>query len=247
MPDELFGANEFTMEELDSLFNSELEQETPPANDGTESQTSDNNTETKTESNVDTTKAFAKRLKESTDKARQEERDAIAKSLGYESYEALQKSRETKIIEDKGLDPNEVSPVIEDIIKKRLDEDPRMKELAELRKKQVEEFGKKELAEISKLTNGEITSLAQLPKEVINAWKTKGSLKAAFMEIEGEKLINKIRSEQSKGSTSHLQNISGTTPPQINKRPLTDAEKKAYKFFHPHMSDEELNKLTYDV
>lgn len=245
--DGLNGVNEFTMEELDSLFNSEFEQETPPATNGTESQNSDNNTETKTESNVDTTKAFAKRLKESTDKVRLEEREAIAKSLGYESYEALQKSRETKILEDKGLDPNEVSPAIEEIIKKRLDEDPRMKELAEFKKKQVEEFGKKELAEISKLTNGEITSLAQLPKEVIDAWKTKGSLKAAFMEIEGEKLINKIRSEQSKGSTNHLQNLTGTTPPQSNKRPLTDAEKKTYKFFNPNMSDEELNKLTYDV
>lgn len=239
--DGLNGVNEFTMAELDSLFNSEFEQETPPANEGTESQTSDNTTENKTE-DVDTTKAFAKRLKESTDKVRLEEREAIAKSLGYESYEALQKSRETKIIEDKGLDPNEVSPVIEELVKKRLDEDPRMKELTELRKKQIEEFGKRELAEITKLTNGEVTSLSQLPKEVIDAWKTKGSLKAAYMEIEGEKLINKIRSEQSKGSTNHMNSINGSTPEQSNQRPLTDEEKKYWKFFNPKITDEELNK-----
>lgn len=249
MDGENFGANEFTAAELDLLFSDEFEQTTPAANEETEGQKSEDNSETdkKEETKVDTTKVFAKRLKESTDKARREERDAIAKSLGYESYEALQKSRETKILEDKGLDPDAVSPAIEEIIKKRLDEDPRMVELAEYRKKQVEEFGKKELAEITKLTDGEITSLAQLPKEVIDLWKKKGSLKSAFMELEGEKLITKIRSGQSKGSTSHLQTPSGTTPPQTNKRPLTDAEKKAYKFFNPNMSDEELNKLTYDV
>ena len=249
MPEDLFGANEFTAEELDQLFNSEFEQTTPAANEETEGQKSEDNSETdkKEETKVDTTKVFAKRLKESTDKARREERDAIAKSLGYESYEALQKSRETKILEDKGLDPNEVSPAIEEIIKKRLDEDPRMLELAEFRKKQVEEFGKKELAEITKLTNGEITSLAQLPKEVIDLWKKKGSLKSAYLELEGERLINKFKSEQSKGSTSHMNTPSGSTPPPTNKRPLTDAEKKAYKFFNPHMSDKELNDLRYDV
>lgn len=249
MPDELFGANEFTAEEIERLFSDEFEQETPTANDETDAQKSEDNTDTEKteESKIDTTKAFAKRLKESTDKARREERDVIAKSLGYESYEALQKSRETKILEDKGLDPNEVSPAIEEIIKKRLDEDPRMLELAEYRKKQVEEFGKKELAEISKLTNGEITSLAQLSKEVIDAWKTEGSLKAAFMKYEGEKLITKIRSEQSKGSTNHLQTLSGTTPPQSNKRPLTAEERQVYKFFNPDTSDEELDKKRYDV
>ncbi len=249
MEDEIFGANELTLEELDQLFKSEPEQTTPSADEKTEGQ---NNTENKSEQpadenkSIDKTQAFAKRLKESTDKARREERDAIAKSLGYESYADLEKQRENKMLEDKGFDPEQLSPVVDEIVKKRMDNDPRMKELEELRKKQVEEFGKRELAEITKLTDGEITSLAQLPKEVIEAWKTKGSLKSAYLAVEGERLINKFKGEQSKGSTSHLKNPSGTTPPASNKRPLTADEKRVWKFFNPGMTDEELNKQMVD-
>lgn len=245
MDEQLFGANDFTLEELDELFRDEGE-ETSPAPEKTENPQSENIESAKKEENVDTTKAFAKRLKESTDKARQEERDSIAKSLGYESYADLQKQRESKLLEEKGLDPEQVSPVVDELVKKRLDEDPRMKELEELRKKQIEAFGKQELEEIKVLTGGEITTFNQLPKEVLNLWKTKGSLKSAYLELEGEKLINKMRSEQSKGTTEHLQTLNGITPPQSNKRPLTSEEKNVYKFFNPRITDEELNKKMYD-
>ena len=69
----------------------------------------------------------------------------------------------------------------------------------------------------------------------------KGSLKSAYLELEGEKLINKIRSEQSKGSTDHLANPSGSTPPPSNKRPLNDKEKAIWRQFNPHITDDELN------
>lgn len=251
MPDEIFGANEFTAEELEALFqDDEPQQETPPATEnGTDDTTTENTSETGTEttSAVDTTKAFAKRLKESTDKARREEREAIAKSLGYESYDAMQKKREQDLLDSKGLDAEDVSPVIDEIVKQRLDNDPRMARLAELESQQVKEFGKKELAEISKLTGGKITSFSQLPREVIDLWTKKGSLVKAYMEVEGVNLVNSIRSEQSKGSTEHLANPSGSLPSQAKKRHLTNEEKNMWKAFHPHMSDEELNKKMIDV
>lgn len=239
--------NEFTAAELEELFSDESQSESSQTKQTTEPQKEGTSTEPKKEEagEVDKTKAFAKRLKESTDKARQEERDAIAKSLGYESYEDLQKNREKKIIEEKGLDPEQASEAINEIVKKRLDDDPRMKELDELKKQRVKEFGEKELAEISKLTNGEITKFSQLSKEVIDLWTKKGSLKSAYMELEGEKLINKIRGEQSKGSTSHLANPSGTSGEQT-KRSLTDQEKAIWKRFNPHMTEEELSKITVD-
>lgn len=244
----LDGANEFSVAELEQLFNSELEQATPPAGKETEAQNngSEGKEQKPAETDVDKTKAFAHRLKESTDKARQEEREAIAKSLGYETYDQLIKERESKKLEEKGIDPEQGSAVIDELVKQRIEADPRIKELEEYRKQRVKEFGERELAEITKLTGGEITSLAQLPKEVIDLWKTKGSLKAAYLELEGAKLITKIRSEQSKGSTGHLQNPSGGTPGQDNKRLLTDKEKAVWRQFHPHMTDDELNKMTVD-
>lgn len=241
------GANEFTIEELEALFNSDTQQTTPAATDDTtDVQDGDDTTVTKeTKSNdVENTKAFATRLKQSTEKARKEERESIAKSFGYESYDEMIKARERKTYEDKGLDPDEVSPIVDELVKQKLDSDPRMIELAEFRKKQVEEFGRKELAEITKLTNGKVTNFNQLSKNVLDAWQKTGSLKSAYLQVEGENLINTMRSEQSKGSAEHLGNVNGSSPTHNDERPLTDKEKQMWKFFNPNISDEELNKKT---
>jgi len=245
------GANDFTIEELEELFSDVNQSETPPATDDANTQASDNeedtknvetNTQNASKEDVDNTKAFANRLKKSTEKARLEERNAIATSLGYDSYDDMIKKQETKKMEDNGLDPEKVAPIVDELVKKRLDNDPRMLELKELRKRQITEFGKKELEEISKLTNGKITKISQLSSNVIELWKTKGSLKSAYIEIEGEKLINSIRSEHSKGNTNHLQSPNGTLPSNEKARPLNKAERDAWRVFNPGITEEELNK-----
>ena len=244
------GVNELTAEELEELLNSEFEQNPPAANNEGNSEEGNNNDPKAGDNkgtNVDTTKAFAARLRESTDKARREERENIAKSLGYESYDAMLKEKENKILKDGGLNPEDVSPVVDQIVNERLKNDPRLVELEELKKVRAREFAKEELAKITELTGGEITTLSQLSPEVIDLWKKKGSLKAAFMEVEGEKLINKIRSGQSKGSTDHLTNPSGSNPGKTTKRHLTAEEKQRWKFFNPNMSDEDLNKKLIDA
>lgn len=246
MNEDNFGVEDLSLEELDKLFDDNGTQETPPAKDTANPEASPTDGTEGTVKKEDYTKAFAKRLKESTDKAVLNEREAIAKSMGYTSYDEMIKSREKKLMEDKGLDPEQVSPVVEELVNQRLNNDPRMKELELLRRKQVEEFGKKELAEITQLTGGEITSLSQLPREVIDLWKQKGSLKSAYMEVEGEKLITKIRGEQSKGTTSHLNGLQGGAGLPTNKRPLTSEEKQIWKLFNPKISDEELNKKTVE-
>lgn len=240
MPNET-GAKSFTYEELDRLFSENDTQESPTAETETESITE---TQPEAETSVEQTKAFAKRLSEKTEQVRNEERESIAKSLGYESYNDMMKKRELEAIEKKGFDPEEISPLVEELVQNRINNDPRMKELEQFRAQQVQEFGKRELAEITKLTDGEITSLEQLPPEVLELWKKKGSLKSAYIELEGEKLIMKARSAQSKGSTSHLAHASGVVTPPSNTRPLTAEEKQVWKFFNPNITDEELNKKT---
>ena len=239
------GVEDLSLQELENLFNDDGTQETPPATE-TDNPVTSTEGETEVDTKKEETKAFAKRLKESTDKAVTAEREAIAKTMGFASYDEMVKSRQNKLIEEQGLDPEQVSPVVEELVKQRLNDDPRMKELETYRRQRIEEFGKRELAEITSLTGGEITKLSQLPREVIDLWKTEGSLKSAYMKLEGEKLINKIRSEQSKGSTSHLNSPSGTTGTPDNKRPLTAEEKELWKFFNPSMTEEELNKKTVD-
>ena len=246
----IFGANEFTAEELEELFNDD-EQETPSVqnsqNPQKEDDTNPGSTGEPEKQDVTSTKAFAKRLKESTDKARREERDNIAKSLGYESYDDMQKKRERELLDSKGLDPEDVSPIINEIVKQRLDNDPRMARLAELEAKQVKEFGKQELAELNKLTGGKITSLSQLSHDVMDAWAKKGSLVKAYMEVEGVNLVNSLRSEQSKGTTEHLSTPNGSIPGQAKQRHLTEEEKNMWRAFHPQITTEELNKKMVDV
>lgn len=237
------GANEFSMEELESLFK-ETAQETPPAEDGKNSTETPPTNETE---DVTKTQSFARRLKEEKEKAYKEAQNEIAASLGYSSYDELQKHKQNQLLEEKGLDPELVNPVVDEIVKKRLAEDPRMKELEELKQRQITEFAKKELEDVNKLAGTNFVSLEEVPKDVIEDWKKTGSLKKSYINLHGEELILKARSEASKGSTTHLNNPSGAAPEGKAKRHLTDEEKRLWKFFNPTMTDEELNNKYKEV
>lgn len=249
MPNPFEGANEFTIKEIEAYLSGEGA-ETPAAEpEGTpQTETEGNKTPEVTE-----TQAFAHRLKEATDKARAKEREDIARQLGFESYEALQKSREKKTYEDNGLDPDEVAPVIEEIVKQRLESDPRMQELESYRQRQAQEWAKKELTELKTLTGGKITKLDDVPKDVLELWKSKGSLKGAYLELHGEELIREMQKGVARGqsgsSTGHLSSPRGSTPPatEQNVRPYTEQEKKIYKMFNPDVTDEELSKMTKKI
>lgn len=254
----IFGANEITMKDIEDFLDSDLAasptaetiEESPSATqpDGVDAVVEDTTTKPVTE-----TQAFAHRLKEATTKARTEERESIAKSLGYESYADMQQKREAEMLREKGFDPEDVSPVVEELVQKRLAEDPRLQELDGYRQQRINEWAKQELAELKALTGGKISKLEDVPKNVLELWKTKGSLKGAYLELEGEKLIREmqsgIASGQSRGSTSHLTSPHGTPAPATGsrKRPLTQQERDVYKLFNPDVTDEQLSKMTKDI
>jgi hypothetical protein len=193
------GANEITIKDIEDFLNGEGAA-TPAAQEGNEGSpaTQPNASEGTPAQNgteqtpVTETQAFAHRLKEATNRARNEERESIAKSLGYESYADMQQKREAQLLEEKGLNPEDVSPVVEQIVQQRLAEDPRLKELDSYRQERVNAWAKKELAELSELTQGKVSKLEDVPKDVIELWKTKGSLKGAYLELHGETLIREM-------------------------------------------------------
>jgi uncharacterized FlaG/YvyC family protein len=241
------GANELSLKDIEAFLSDDgqatppvenEEEKTPQATQPAQEEKHEEPTEKKSN---ETTQAFSKRLNE--------DRERIAKLMGFDTYEAMIKSRENQLLSDKGLDPEEVKPIVDKIVEQRLKEDPRMKELEEVHKEKVQTWAKKELAEITELSGGKITNMSQLSQDVVNLWKQKGSLKAAYLEVEGERLIREARlsaaSEQSKGSTAHLNSPEGS-PNQIvggpEKRPLTEKEKSIYKLFNNNLTDEELNK-----
>ena len=233
--------DELNLDELAELFS-----DSPATPTGTDEQPQKQEGDNKevTPENVTTTQAFSRRLKEQTEKAVGAERERIAKSLGYESYDALVKSKEDKALREKGFDPETVKPLLDELLEQRMAQDPRFKELEAFKAKQVEEFGKRELAELTQLTDGKITKLEDVPKDVVELWKTTGSLKAAYMQLHGEELIAKVRAGQLKGSTDHLRTPTGGSPQGKSVRPLTEAEKNAWRTFYPGITDEELAKKT---
>lgn len=208
-------------------------------------QTDPNSSNTK----ITETQAFAHRLKESTEKAVQKERENIAKQFGYDSYEAMLAAKERDLLEQKGLDPEEVAPVVEQIVKDRLAQDPRMQELEQFRQQRMQQWAEQEVAELKDLTGGEIQKLEDVPPEVIELWKSKGSLKAAYLELKGEDLIKKMKvniaSGQNRSTVSHMQSPTGNpTPPGSDTlRPFTQEEKEIYRLFNPDVTDEQLSKL----
>lgn len=230
---------DFSLEDLEALLNEDSAASQPQETDDASSQAQGAKS---TEDSIETTKAFAHRLKAKTEEAVVAERERIAKDMGYESYEAMQKSKEAKLLEDSGLNSEDVAPVVEKLVEERLKNDPRMKELDGYRERQMQEFAKRELEEIKKLTNGEVTSIDQIPSDVIEDWKKSGSLKKSYITLHGEELIVKARSSAPKGTTTHLQNPAGAPPTPTGTRPLTAEEKKVWKTFYPRMSEEELNK-----
>lgn len=250
------GANEITIKDIEDFLNGEGAA-TPAAQDGNESSpaTQPNASEGTPAQNgteqapVTETQAFAHRLKEATNKARNEERESIAKSLGYESYADMQQKREAQLLEEKGLNPEDVSPVVEQIVQQRLAEDPRLKELDSYRQERVNAWAKKELAELSELTQGKVSKLEDVPKDVIELWKTKGSLKGAYLELHGETLIREmqtgIANGQNRSTTSHMASPQGAPAPadNSNKRPFTQKEREVYKLFNPDVTDEQLSKM----
>lgn len=236
---------------LKSLFEVGTESNSPATEEGTETSSESTGEQgstesTNTEQNVEQTKAFAKRLHEKSEQVRNEERESIAKSLGYESYAAMMKSREDKLLEEKGLNTEEVKETVEQLVQQKIENDPRIKELEGIRAQRAKEFAERELTELAKLTDGEIKSFNQIPKDVVDEWTKTGSLKGAYLKLHGEELIAKARGRQSEGSTGHMNVPSGGSPGNSAKRSLTQEEKDMYKFFNPSMTDEELNKKMVD-
>lgn len=239
------GANDITVEDIESFLNDD-----GVATPATETEESSPATQPDPQQKVPITEtqSFARRLKEETTKIREKERESIAKSLGYENYAELLKYREDEMLREKGLDPTDVSSVVEELVERRLADDPRIKELDEFRKEKMNAWAQKELTELNEFTGGKISKMSDVPNDVIELWKTKGSLKAAYLELHGEQLIREMRagiaSNQNRGSTSHLNSPQGSpNQRQEERRPLTQQERDIYKLFNPDVTDEELSKM----
>lgn len=201
--------------------------------------------ETSEEPQPNMTKAVSERINTVRRKTEAETQDRIAKELGYDSYEAMQKANEQKMLRDAGLDEEEIGAVVEKLVQKRLAEDPRLKKLEEIEANEKANFVTAQLKEINELGNN-FASIDELPKETLDMWEKIGDLKQAYLATQGEALLKRRYSNQDKGSLRHL-----ASPDQSSvgtkTRKLTESEKAIWRSVMPDITEEELSKKTMTI
>jgi len=190
------------------------------------------------------TQAVTARINEVKLKTEKETMDKVAKELGYTSYADMKKAEETKLIKEKGYNPEDLEKVLEPILKKRLEDDPRFKRLEALEERDRDEYVKTQLAAINEAT-GQQLKITDLPKETIDMWAKGINLEQAYYATQGKQLINKVKTKTGNGSLDHL--YVGSSSQQPKTRRLTESEKDIYRSIAPHLTEDDLNKKTVDI
>lgn len=253
MDQENNGVKDSSLADLEALLNGDDEETPPSPNSDATSGASPAPTpiaQTEEPKKESETQAFARRLRESTEKARKEEQEAIAKKLGKSSYEELIKDAETKEFKDKGLDPDVAKEVFDKMFEERLKADPRFKELEEYRASKAKEWGEAQMAELSKLTGGKITKIEQLDEATLKRGQQEGSFVSAYMALHGAELIADMRlngvAKQQQKTTGHLTNPTATPPDTSFREPAPEEKAILAQFaqFSPSM-EKDLDKIKY--
>ena len=181
---------------------------------------------------VDQTKAFAKRLKEETTKAKLEAREEIAKSFGYDSWDDYYNSQTNSKLLDKGLDPDSVRPVLEDLIKNDPQYIEAMKYKAEKEELEKEIFASNSLKALNEEMGTNFKSVQELGSQVIDLWNKGIPLAQAYAAYNYDKIrqnaIKKSNAEDN--GKSHLKTLTGGND-KTQTRELSQDELSIFRSF----------------
>ena len=181
---------------------------------------------------VDQTKAFAKRLKEETTKAKLEAKEEIAKSFGYDSWDDYYNSQTNSKLLDKGLDPDSVRPVLEDLIKNDPQYIEAMKYKAEKEELEKEIFASNSIKALNEEMGTNFNSINELDSQTIDLWNKGIPLAQAYAAYNYNKIrqnaIKKSNSEDN--GKSHLKTLTGGND-KTQTRELTPEELSVFKSF----------------
>lgn len=182
---------------------------------------------------VDQTKAFATRLKEEKAKAKQEAREEIAKSFGYNSWSEYADAQTNNKLLDKGLDPESVRPVLKDLIREDPDYQEAMKYKAEKEALEKELFATNSLKALNDKFGTAYSSVDELDPETIRLWNLGTPLETAYAANNWESIRDaavKKASVPKDNGKSHLKPVTGSSQPN-NTREISKEELDACKIF----------------
>ena len=182
---------------------------------------------------VDQTQAFAKRLKEEKAKARLEERQAIAESFGYNSWQEYADAQTNNKILDKGMDPDSVRDILKDLIYTNPEYVEAMKYKKEKEELEKEIFASNSIKKLNETYGTSYSSVNELDAETVRMWNEGTPLEKAFaannMSTLIDNAVKKAISSRDNGK-SHLTNVSGSAE-QSKTREATSDELRVAKAF----------------
>lgn len=182
---------------------------------------------------VDQTKAFAQRLKQEKAKAKDEAKQEIAESFGYNSWQEYVDAQTNNKILDKGMDPESVKDILKDLIYTNPDYVEAMKYKQEKEELEKEIFASNALKELNETYGTNYTSVDQLDKQTIDAWNTGTPLVNAYAAYNVSTIIDNAVKKAVAGrdnGKSHLKTVGGSSE-ESKTREVSQEELKAAKYF----------------
>jgi len=193
---------------------------------------------------IQMTQVMTQRINDVKTKTEKETLDRVAKELGYETYADMKKAEEANLIKKQGYNPEDLEKVIEPLVKKRLADDPRLKEFETFKQRERDEYIQSQITAINEAT-GQQLKITDLPQATLDLWAKGVDLEQAYYATEGKQIISRVKNQNSNGSLDHL--ATGSSSQQPKMRRLTEAEKDIYRSIATHLTEEDLNKKTVPV
>lgn len=162
---------------------------------------------------VDQTKAFATRLKEEKAKAKEEAKEEIAQSFGYNSWKEYIDAQTNNKLMDNGLDPETIKPVIKDLIKNDPEYLEAMKYKEEKEELEKEIFASNSIKALNEKFGTHFKSINDLDENTIKDWNAGLSLEKAYTANNFESIMNNAIKNANKlqdNGKSHLKTVTGS-------------------------------------
>lgn len=165
-------------------------------------------------------KAYSERLKKDRERIRLEERENLAKSFGYDSWDAyIDASTNNKLL-DSGLDPESVRPVLKDLLKNDPEYIEAMKYKAEKEELEKQIFADTSLQTLNKKFGTNFKNVDELDAETVKLWNSGVPLVNAYAANNYASIADSaIRNANmsSDNGKSHLNNTTGSTQQSTSK------------------------------
>ena len=187
-------------------------------------------------------KAYAERLNKDRERIRSEERERIAQDFGYNSWEEYREAQTNTKLLDKGLDPDEVRPVLKELIKS----DPEYLEAMEYKKREeamkAKMWGEEEVRKLNSKFGTNFASIDELDSETVKLFNQGISLDKAYASQHYEEIQESaVKKAKINSGKDHFKETNGSTPPPTESRvTVTDAEFKKFRSINPYATDEQI-------